>query len=283
MREGKKKPEVRQKAESAKPKAKEQSEFDTTQSEVNKSEITNMEVHHHPEVEKKGFKEYVLEGLMIFLAVMMGFMAENIREHITEHKNAGILAASLLEDMKKDTASLHSLLAFNNKKVNASDTLLGILHTPRNSWNNRKFYVAMVPLLTSLPFRSTDGTYTQMKTSGTLRYFNQSLVNIINAYGVQLNKTAYRDEVSDKGIWIIANLNFDIINLEAMGDLRFNQLVKHEMYIRINDQQMIDKLINLVAMNKNFGFRTSQEYEVQLKIALKLIEALHKEYHLDDE
>ena len=29
----------------------------------------NMEVHYHPQVEKKGFKEYFLEFLMIFLAV----------------------------------------------------------------------------------------------------------------------------------------------------------------------------------------------------------------------
>ena len=40
-----------------------------------------MEVHHHPRVEKKNFKEYVLEFLMIFLAVTLGFFAENIREH----------------------------------------------------------------------------------------------------------------------------------------------------------------------------------------------------------
>lgn len=45
-----------------------------------------MEVHHHPEVEKKGLKEYVFEGLMIFLAVMTGFVAENVRENISEHK-----------------------------------------------------------------------------------------------------------------------------------------------------------------------------------------------------
>jgi hypothetical protein len=30
-----------------------------------------MEVHHHPHVEKKNFKEYFLEFLMIFLAVTM--------------------------------------------------------------------------------------------------------------------------------------------------------------------------------------------------------------------
>lgn len=59
-----------------------------TNSELNESEITKsdpdsyrdenrkseMEVHHHPEVEKKGFKEYAFEGLMIFLAVTMGFL-----------------------------------------------------------------------------------------------------------------------------------------------------------------------------------------------------------------
>jgi len=49
-----------------------------------------MEVHHHPQVEKKGFKEYFLEFLMIFLAVTLGFFAENIREKITEHKKATI-------------------------------------------------------------------------------------------------------------------------------------------------------------------------------------------------
>ncbi len=30
---------------------------------------------------KKSLKEYLLEGLMIFVAVSMGFIAENIREN----------------------------------------------------------------------------------------------------------------------------------------------------------------------------------------------------------
>jgi hypothetical protein len=42
---------------------------------INQSETppTNMEVHYHPNVEKKNFKEYFLGFLMIFLAVTMGF------------------------------------------------------------------------------------------------------------------------------------------------------------------------------------------------------------------
>jgi hypothetical protein len=60
-----------------------------------------MEVHHHPELEKKGLKEYVLEGLMIFLAVMMGFVAENIRENISEHKRAAELPVRILMILKR--------------------------------------------------------------------------------------------------------------------------------------------------------------------------------------
>jgi hypothetical protein len=244
-----------------------------------------MEVHKHPHhvTHKKKWGEYLLEFFMLFLAVTLGFIAENLREHFAEHRNAKILAQSLFEDVKKDTTSLHSLIAFSNKKVNAADSVLTMLHSARNTWNAKSFYTNMVPMLTSLPFKSTDGTYSQMKTSGTLRYFNQSLVNIINAYDVQLKKTAYRDEVEDKGTWILADLNFNIINVEVFTDIRFNNPITHDMYIKIANKDVTDKFINLIAMNKGFRIRSSQEYREQLKIADKLIEALQKEYHLENE
>lgn len=41
-----------------------------------------MEVHHpHVPTHSKPWKEYLLEGLMIFIAVTLGYGAENIREH----------------------------------------------------------------------------------------------------------------------------------------------------------------------------------------------------------
>ena len=43
-----------------------------------------MQVHHHPHIENKNFKEYFLEYKMIFLAGTMGFFAESYREHIVE-------------------------------------------------------------------------------------------------------------------------------------------------------------------------------------------------------
>ena len=239
-----------------------------------------MEVHHHPHAEKKNFKEYFLEFLMIFLAVTMGFIAENIREHFTEEKTAKILSESLLSDIKNDTASLHAGIALSNRKLNAIDSILVMLHRPRSTWNDTSFYKAVAPIFAAVPFIPTDGTYSQMKTSGSLRYFEQTLVNLMNAYDVQLKKTKYRDEVEDKGIWILATMNFDIMNGEVMADIRFNLPITHEPYIRLNDKTTTDKFINLVMMNKTFRTRTLMEYKEQLKIADKLIEGLKKEYQL---
>ena len=246
-------------------------------------ETENMEVHHHPDLhhKPKKWKEFFLEFLMIFLAVSLGFIAENIREHITENKNAKILAHSLMEDVRSDTSLLHSLIIFSNKKLIACDSVLTMLHTPREKRNDTSFYRNMIPMVSALHFISTDGTYTQMKASGTLRYFKQSLVNMLNSYAVQLKKTEYRDDVEDKGIWILGNLNFDIINLEAMNDVGFKKPITHDMYVNLENKAITDKFTNLIVLSKGFRNRTLQEYRQQLKIAEELIKTFNKEYNLD--
>src|ERR1700761_8268174 len=61
-----------------------------------------MEVHHHPHVEKRSFKEYFLEFIMIFLAVTMGFFAESIRESISDSGKEKEYMVTMIEDLKKD-------------------------------------------------------------------------------------------------------------------------------------------------------------------------------------
>ena len=242
-----------------------------------------MEVHHHPDLHhgRKKWKEYFLEFLMIFLAVSLGFIAENIREHISEHRNARILAQSMLEDLKKDTASLHAGILFSDNKLKSVATLLSILHTSRAEWNDTVFYTNIGALLHLVPFITTDGTYDQMKTSGALRYFNQSHVNLMNAYAVQFKKTSGRDEWENQATWLLAPYIFDNINLEVMGEIGNNKPITHEMYIKFTDKAVVDKFLNMIVMIKSFRTRTLEQYDEQLRIADKLIEALKKEYHLE--
>ena len=58
-----------------------------------------MEVHHHPHVKIQNFKEYFLEFLMIFLAVTMGFFAENVREYISNKEKENKYIIGIVRDL----------------------------------------------------------------------------------------------------------------------------------------------------------------------------------------
>src|SRR5580658_4060396 len=86
-----------------------------------------MEVHHHPNLEKKNFREYILEFLMIFLAVTMGFFAESLREHITEKRIEKELIISFVADLKKDTATFNFVIPKEEIALKGLDTMLNTI------------------------------------------------------------------------------------------------------------------------------------------------------------
>src|SRR5215813_4120809 len=92
---------------------------------IQNQEAENMEVHHHPDLhhKPKKWKEYFLEFLMIFLAVTLGFFAENLRENISKHEREEKLMKMLIEDLKADINKLDSSIYFNNLKERNLDTL----------------------------------------------------------------------------------------------------------------------------------------------------------------
>ena len=94
--------------------------------------LTKMEVHHHPQLDHqpKPWKEYLLEGFMIFIAVMMGFIAENIRVAIDDHEHVKQLTSQLIQDLRSDTAQLNKIFLEETKIVKSNDTLVTLLQQP---------------------------------------------------------------------------------------------------------------------------------------------------------
>ncbi|HEY5327433.1 MAG TPA: hypothetical protein VIJ27_10575, partial [Mucilaginibacter sp.] len=94
------------------------------------SEIKEMEVHHHPDLHHapKPWKEYLLEGLMIFLAVTMGFFAESIRENITDSSKENEYILSMIQDAKIDTAKIQMVLKLNSKRILALDSAASLCY-----------------------------------------------------------------------------------------------------------------------------------------------------------
>jgi hypothetical protein len=228
----------------------------------------------HLHSNKRNWNSYFKEFFMLFLAIVLGFFVENLRESYVENKSAEVLAQSMLEDLKQDRVALQEAIRFAREKDDQIQNFLQMLHTPRVSWDTLAIYKSMTKVFTTFPFSPTDGTYSQMKSSGTLRFFNQMLVNKMNAYDNQLKKTVFRDEIVEKAEWELVPVAATLINFEVTGELRFNRPVTKEMYLKIPDKNTLDILINKVAVVRTMMGRSLQEYEAQLTLAEELIAEL---------
>jgi hypothetical protein len=106
-----------------------------------------MEVHHHPHGSHgpKKFKDYFQEFLMIFLAVFMGFLAENVREYLTDKNHVQELAGQLKADLKNDTVKAQRLIEFEANQVKRVDSLFAMLILPAGQIN----YMALQDMVVS--------------------------------------------------------------------------------------------------------------------------------------
>ncbi len=146
-----------------------------------------MEVHHHPNVEKKNFKEYVLEFIMIFLAVTLGFFAESIRENLTDHSKEKEYVQSMIADLKNDTAMLRDIIDVNMRRVSGIDTFSALLNkTPLTVDDEKQLYILNSRYASNVASMDwNDGTIRQLLTSGNLRLMSGQGVSdsIMNYYG----------------------------------------------------------------------------------------------------
>ena len=153
-----------------------------------------MEVHHHPHVEKKNFKEYFLEFIMIFLAVTLGFIAENIREKITEHERAKIYAGTMVNDLSADTAALKDYIHYWSYAANNVDTLFQLLSMagPNQIPSGKLYWYGLFGGAPTV-FIPNDATFQQMKSAGTLRYFKNNLMQKVAKYDQLIRRMKIHD------------------------------------------------------------------------------------------
>ncbi len=133
-----------------------------------------MEVHHHPHVEKKRFKEYFLEFLMIFLAVTLGFFAENVREHFDEEKTTKQYLEDFRQELLHNKNLYHSYDSFFALKIPVTDSLIKIFTNKKENDDLRTS--ARLILDTRRVFVSTisKAAYEQMVNSGGLKYIHDA-------------------------------------------------------------------------------------------------------------
>ncbi len=154
-------------------------------SEIKQLQTENMEVHHHPDLhhEKKPWKEYLLEGLMIFLAVTMGFFAETIREGISDRAKGMEYIRSFVQDLRRDTTTFSGVIAFDATKMGALNNIFACYYSiERNSGSTGCLVPIMKSSTSNRVTNFTDGTLQQLKNAGGFRLLNKNDKDSIVAY-----------------------------------------------------------------------------------------------------
>ena len=138
-----------------------------------------MEVHHHPKVGNpahgetgKKFKEYFLEFLMIFLAVTLGFFAENIREHFANKNHEQEYISSLYQDLSTDEARLPVLInSIQFQQLSAAASLPVLFKNINTTTPANKIYFLLRGMIRQQGIQAfiNDRTISQLKNSGEMR------------------------------------------------------------------------------------------------------------------
>src|SRR5688572_3644046 len=140
-----------------------------------------MEVHHHshiPASRKKKWTHYFWEFLMLFLAVFCGFLAENQREHLIEHRREKVYMSSMLNDIRADTSMLNLMHNTFTNITNHIDSLIPLMQEDREMEKNAKrIYQHQVWLNLFARWIYSDRTISQLKNSGNFRLIRKKSVS----------------------------------------------------------------------------------------------------------
>jgi hypothetical protein len=256
-----------------------------------------MEVHAHSHTERKKWTHYLWEFLMLFLAISLGFYAENLREGIKHKEEVKTQMRSLLSDLQSDITLFDSVTDRNSYGAKMADSLVELLHS--DITNTSEIYFAARTVTANLGYYYTNSkSFEQLKTAGLLRYIKDK--ELLDSIGTYYASFQWLENQID-----LLRLKMDEIH---KGNTRlFDSYVFQEMTMNIkiisgsssNGQRTTIskplvkpsllstdvKDINTVSLNYHY-YSTTIKFYIRNAIALQnrakgLIELIKKEYSFD--
>ena len=252
-----------------------------------------MEVHHHAHTPRKKWTHYFWEFLMLFLAVFCGFMAENMREHIIEHKRTKLYAKQFYDELVLDTTKLSQGIWISSVKYARCDSILATLKrglASEANWKELYYQAAAFDVYNVITFH--DASFEQIKNSGSLRYFtNDSIVLSIQEYINAKDYIKYYQtgltNYYDTRISPFVERNFDKellyhnlggprsrVRLDSLWDISSKPLL-----FLSYEKNAATEFKNMVTTIKEF-YTLGRWYADLLDKSTRLIELLKKEYRL---
>jgi hypothetical protein len=234
-----------------------------------------MEVHKHPHqvTHPKKWSEYLLEFLMIFLAVTLGFIAENIHEHSLEVKATNGHLRTFRGELLHHKNVIRIYDSIYSASMLFQDSMTNIFYEKEENKDlvttGRLF--AKCKRLISVPI--SVGAYEQMVNSGGLKNIkNQTLKDSMSSYVSYIDRLeSYNSFINNVIASIIPQLNF----LEDFHDFKADgQVPRIDPYppLTDKDRRFIVAHYRLMFIQCSSNIRSLQTLANANERLLKLVE-----------
>ena len=222
-----------------------------------------MEVHHHSHKPKK-LKEYITDFIMLFAAVTLGFLAENLREHQVINHRIEQNKVAILKDLLADSVEIAKVLRIEDTCINTFNRVNHILYlakTKKISYNQLVDSVKATPKL--IAFSNTlymnNSSFKNLQSSGLLSNLEEGALKntLATYYEVDFKSLEASNEFFDQ-VGIVFNNYFPT----GIGKLVRSKNVLSKEYVLNNADSYVNFMLSL---DKTKNILQSDEfiYEVQ--------------------
>lgn len=253
----------------------------------------NMEVHKHPHhvTHKKKWGEYVLEFLMLFLAVFLGFVAENFREHQVEKRRGREYIHSFHEDLKYDISRMDGIIDTESVKIAALSKMAACYDSIKQKWSSTSCLLSLLTYSRSNNnFQITNRTLNQLGNAGGFRLLKTQDADSIVGYQNDVNNLRdFESTLYQQAQDNVRNTSMELLEFSANIRLYSNIIVDPGAFNpNVNTPLLLSD--NKEILNKNFNELLQYEKAIArhrlMLIALKdraasIGEYLNHNYHLE--
>jgi hypothetical protein len=234
---------------------------------------------------------------MLFTAVFLGFIAENIREHAVEQNRAKEFSASLVQDLQSDTIAINKQIKSIGLYSAVSDSLLKLSKTKLEGRNASQFSFYSRFAYWTGPILWNRNTFEQIKNSGSLRYFtNVGLLKKLLEYDALVNYNNVDAENNKiRGNMLLTSINsiidpqlhqdisqYFLVTLDTMSTKTKESFFSSKTRSLENKREKIMEMLNMVIVNqRNNRTQVNKNLNQAKLLAAEIINTLKKEYDLE--
>jgi hypothetical protein len=243
--------------------------------------------------------KYIFEFLMIFLAVFLGFLADNFRDEYLEKQEANKLAKSFYEELRSDSIVIASRIDGRIRKEQAIDYMVSFLKDSSLSAESKSLSINFLwatTVRTPIIFKSRTVVLEQLKSSGSVRYFKsdylQKLIGDLSVVIDYINErqaleaSVYKEYIEPI---VLNHMDFDF-QYKLFSTGIFDRLTEYEnsdefIPFRLSQQEKIDRMaiINALGYYHTNNIKSTRliAFKTYIEINAALLKELRKEFNLE--